>query len=142
MRKKSIIFISILVTLFMGGCGDKSRDNRQTIHEEPADETILTKNSKTESTDSEDVEEKVADKVIDKNSTLSIPPELLNSTRKRVIPKPMPTMPPELEGIKREMDKNKTEVISRGPDGVDLSKIEKPEEPLPLPPELLDNKAK
>ena len=153
MKNKKVIVLSIIATLFMGGCGDKSAENRQTLHEEPADETILTINNKAESTKSEDVDdEKVAN--IDNNSTdidrdknttvdnhLNIPPELLKSTRKRVTPKPMRNMPPELVGLKREVDTNKTEVISKGPDGIELPDEAEPEK-LSIPPELLESETK
>lgn len=139
-KKNSIIFVSMVATIFMSGCGDKSTSNRQVIHEESADETILTQSRKSESTKTKEIEEHNISKK-DNNASLSIPPELLNSTRKRVIPKPMPNMPPELRGMKKKVDVNKTVLINKGPDGIELPK-ERKQEPLSIPPELLDNKTK
>ena len=53
----------------------------------------------------------------------------------------MPNMPPELVGMKREVDKNTTNVISKGPDGIEIPKEVEPE-PLSIPPELLKSETK
>jgi hypothetical protein len=134
MKKKSMIFLSILSILLLSGCEDKVKDTKHMIKEEPADQTVFSIENQTE--------KKFIDKNSvknDKNSTaLSMPPELLNSDRKRVVPKTIPSMPPELEGMERKLEQNKT-TIPLAPDGIDLSKIKEPE-PLSLPPEFIEKK--
>jgi len=131
MKKKSMIFLSILTILLLSGCEDKTKEVKQVLKEEPADATILSKNS----------EDKVLkDTKVDKNISSAMPLELLNSTRKRVVPKPVPSMPPELEGLERKVEENKTK-IPLAPDGIDLSKIKEPES-LSLPPELIEKEIK
>jgi len=131
MKKKSMIFLSILTILLLSGCEDKTKDTKQMLKEEPADETVLSKSSE---------DKVIEDTKVDKNISLSMPPELLNSTRKRVVPKPVPSMPPELEGMKRRVEQNRTTPLL-APDGIDLSKIKEPE-PLSLPPEFIEKDTK
>ena len=137
MKKKSMIVLSILAILFLSGCEERSEDTRQVLKEEPADETILSKIEEERSNEKVSNEEISEDNPkIDNNTSLSIPPDLLDVKRKRVVPKSLPSMPPELIGVKRKVEENKT-ISLLGPEGIELSKMKRPEE-ITLPPELIE----
>jgi len=137
MKKKSMILLSILAILFLSGCEERSEDTRQVLKEEPADETILSKIEEERSNENVSNKEISEDNPkIDNNTSLSIPPDLLDVNRKRVVPKSLPSMPPELIGVKRKVEENKT-IPLLGPDGIELSEMKRPEE-ITLPPELIE----